>query len=283
MAHLREPHRDRHPSNIADRPPAVPAGRLLRGLRPNAMASRSLQTVKKAPTRRLTARDIMTRDPICVTEQTPLADCARLMRERSISGLPVIDSEREVIGFISDGDLLRGAGSEGRPKTEHWMDLLGAPEAAAGVLAIFASRRAADAMTARVICVRPDMPVAEVATILDEWRIKRVPVIAEGRIVGIISRSDLIRTMLDPRKLRPEIAASDTSIRDSLVSHLEQLTWLEGGGGVQVTVNDGTVVLYGFAASNEEVVAIEYLAEGVPGVRFVENYLRVGQQTKYRN
>jgi len=236
------------------------------------MASRSLQSVKKAPARRLTARDIMTRDPICVTEQTPLADCARLMRERSISGLPVIDSEREVIGFISDGDLLRGAGSEGRPKTEHWMDLLGAPEAAAGVLAIFASRRAADAMTARVICVRPD-----------EWRIKRVPVIAEGRIVGIISRSDLLRTMLDPRKLRPEIAASDTSIRDSLVSHLEQLTWLEGGGGVQVTVSDGTVVLYGFAASNEEVVAIEYLAEGVPGVRFVENYLRVGQQTKYRN
>jgi CBS domain-containing protein len=247
------------------------------------MASRSPLTVKRAPIRRLNARDIMTRDPLCVTEQTPLADCARLMREKSVSGLPVIDSEREVIGFVSDGDVLRAAASEGRPKTEHWMDLLGAPEAAAGVLAILASRRAADAMTARVICVRPDMPVAEVAAILDEWRIKRVPVISEGRIVGIIARSDLLRTMLDPRKLRPEIAASDTSIRDSLVSHLEQLTWLEGGGGVQVTVNDGTVVLYGFAASNEEVVAIEYLAEGVPGVRFVENYLRVGQQTKYRN
>ena len=81
----------------------------------------------------------------------------------------------------------------------------------------------------------------------------------------------------------PEIAASDTSIRDSLVSHLEQLTWLAGGGGVQVTVNDGTVVLYGFAASSEEVLAIEYLAETVPGVRFVENYLRVGQPGNYRN
>ncbi len=247
------------------------------------MASREHRPAKRSATRRLTARDIMTRDPVCITEQTPLADCARLMREKGLSGLPVIDSGREVIGFLSDGDLLRVAASEGQPKTEHWMDLLGAPEAAAGALATLASRRAADAMTGRVICARPDMPVSEVATILDEWRIKRVPVIAEGRIVGIISRSDLLRTMLDPRRLRPEIAASDTSIRDSLVSHVEQLTWLTGGGGVQVTVNDGTVVLCGFAASNEEVIAIEYIAETVPGVRFVENYLRVGQQGNYRH
>jgi CBS domain-containing protein len=247
------------------------------------MASRDQRLAKRPGTKRLSARDIMSRDPICVTEQTSLADCARLMREKGVGALPVIDSEREVIGMISDGDLLRGAVSEGRPKTEHWMDLLGAPEAAAGALATMASRRAVDVMTKRVICVRPEMPVSEVATILDEWRIKRAPVLAEGRIIGIVSRSDLIRTMLDPRRLRPEIAASDTSIRDSLVSHLEQLTWLEGGGGVQVTVSDGTVVLYGFAASSEEVVAIEYLAEGVPGVRFVENYLRVGQHTKYRN
>lgn len=247
------------------------------------MASRVHRNVKRSASRRLTARDIMTRDPICVTEQTPLADCARLMREKGMSGLPVIDSGREVIGFLSDGDLLRVAASEGKPKTEHWLDLLGAPEAAAGTLATLASRRAADAMTGRVICVRPDMPVSEVATILDEWRIKRVPVIAEGRIVGIVARSDLLRTMTDARRLRPEIAASDSSIRDSVVSHLEQLTWLTGGGGVQVTVDDGTVVLCGFAASNEEMVAIEYLAETVPGVRFVENYLRVGQQTSYRN
>src|SRR5262245_8476076 len=216
------------------------------------MASRDQRYVKRAPSRRLIARDIMTRDPICVTEQTPLADCARLMREHRVGALPVIDSEREVVGIVSDGDLLRGAVSEGQPKTEHWMDLLGAPEAAAGALATVASRRAADVMTARVICLRPDMPVAEVATILDEWRIKRAPVLFDGRVVGIVARADLIRTMLNPRKLRPEIAASDTSIRDSLVAHLEQLTWLQGGGGVQVTVSDGTVVLYGFAASSEE-------------------------------
>jgi CBS domain-containing protein len=247
------------------------------------MASRDQKYAKRVPGRRMTARDIMTRDPICVTAQTPLADCARLMREKGLSALPVIDSEREVIGIVSDGDLLRGAATDGKPKTEHWMDLLGAPEAAAGALATVASRRAADVMTGRVICVRPDMAISEVATILDEWRIKRAPVLFEGRIVGIISKSDLVRTMLDPRRLRPEIAASDSSIRDSVVSHLEQLTWLKGGGGVQVSVNDGAVILSGFAASNEEAVAIEYLAEGIPGVRFVDNYLRVGQHTKYRN
>ncbi|KAB2864919.1 MAG: CBS domain-containing protein [Bauldia sp.] len=89
------------------------------------MASRDPRSVKRAPSRRLTAQDVMARDPICVTEKTTLADCARLMREKSVSALPVIDSEREVVGFLSDGDLLRAAASGGRPKAEHWMDLLG--------------------------------------------------------------------------------------------------------------------------------------------------------------
>mgnify|MGYP001389059803 CR=1 FL=1 len=247
------------------------------------MASRDLRAAKRAAARRPTARDIMTRDPVCVAEKTPLADCARLMREKGLSGLPVVNGAREIIGFLSDGDLLRTAAGASQTKTEHWMDLLGAPDAAAGAVAGLAGRCAADAMTARVICVRPDMALAEVATILDEWRIKRVPVIAEGRIVGIVARGDMVRSMRDARRLRPEIAASDRSIRDSLVSHLEQLTWLAGGGGVQVTVSDGTVILCGYAASSEEVLAIEYVAETVPGVRFVENYLRAGQQGNYRN
>ena len=214
------------------------------------MASRYHRPAKRALARRLTAWDIMTRDPVCVAGQTSLAECVRLMRKNRLGGLPVVGGEREVIGFLSDGDLLRGALGASHAKTEHWTDFLEAPEAAAGALAAQADRAAADAMTVRVICVRPDMPVSEVATILDEWRIKRVPVVADGRIIGIVARSDLVRTMLDPRRHRPEIAASDTSILESLVSHLEQLTWLTGGGGVHVNVNDGTVVLYGFAASS---------------------------------
>ncbi len=269
-------------ATVSEAPRCSKTVRRREGHRP-IMASRYHRPAKRVSARRLTAWDIMTRDPLCVTGQTPLSECARLMRENRLGGLPVVDAAREVVGFLSDGDLLRGTPGDRRAKTDHWADFLASPEAAAGTLAALSRRRAADAMTGRVICVRPDMPVAEIATILDEWRIKRVPVVADGRIIGIVARSDLVRTMLDPRRLRPEIAASDTSIRESLVSHLEQVTWLQGGGGVQVSVNDGTVVLCGFAASNEEVLAIEFLAETLPGVRFVENYLRVGQQSHYRN
>jgi CBS domain-containing protein len=247
------------------------------------MASRDLRPAKRTARRRALVRDVMSREPICVAEHTAVAECARLMSEHRIGALPVVDSERVVIGIVSDGDLLRGGDREGHPAPKQWTEFLGAPAAAAGALAMAAGRRAADVMTARVICVRADMPVAEVATILDEWKIKRAPVLADGRIVGVVSRSDLVRTMLDPRRLRPEIAASDRLIHSSLVSHLEQITWLQGGGGIEVTVTDGTVILYGFASSSEEAVAIEYLAEGVPGVRAVESYLRVGQHTKYRN
>jgi len=248
------------------------------------MASREFQAQKRPPRRRLVARDVMTRDPLCANPQMSVAECARLMGERGVGALPVVDGERVVIGIVSDGDLLRSGNSgDCKPAPKHWTEFLGAPATAAGALAEAASRRAADVMTTRVICVRADMPVAEIATILDEWKIKRAPVLHDGRVVGIISRGDLVRTMLDPRRLRPEIAASDRSIRDSLVSHLEQITWLPGGGGIEITVTDGTVILYGFASSSEEAVAIEYLAEGVPGVRAVESYLRVGQHTKYRN
>jgi len=251
------------------------------------MASREHIPPKRAPRRRLVARDVMTRDPVCVSEKATVAECARLMAERGVGALPVVDAERVVIGIVSDGDLLRDGpadcAGDARTESKHWTKLLGAPADAAGALAKAASRRAADIMTTRVICVRAEMPVAEIATILDEWKIKRAPVIADGRVVGIVSRADLVRTMLDPKRLRPEIAASDHSIRSSLVSHLEQITWLPGGGGIQVTVTDGTVILYGFASSSEEAVAIEYLAEGVPGVRAVESYLQVGQHTKYRN
>ena len=249
------------------------------------MGSREYQPQKRPPRRRLVARDVMTRDPVCANPQMSVAECARLMGEHRIGALPIVDVERIVVGIVSDGDLLRGGdrNGDGQPAAKHWTEFLTAPATAADALAMAASRRAADVMTTRVICVRADMPVAEIATILDEWKIKRAPVLADGRVIGIISRSDLVRTMLDPRRLRPEIAASDSSIRDSLVSHLEQITWLPGGGGIEITVTDGTVILYGFASSSEEAVAIEYLAEGVPGVRAVESYLRVGRHTKYRN
>ncbi|MCW5770997.1 MAG: CBS domain-containing protein, partial [Rhodospirillaceae bacterium] len=146
-----------------------------------------------------------------------------------------------------------------------------------------AGRRAGDVMTARVICIRPDMPIEEVATILDEWKIKQVPVIDGGRLVGIVARSDLMRALTSRGRQTSSLAASDHVIRDSVVSHVEQLTWLSGGGSVQVSVEDGNVVLYGYACTPEEIVAIECMAETVPGVRTIENYLRVGQSVKYRN
>jgi CBS domain-containing protein len=251
------------------------------------MASREPQAEKRTPQSRKTARDVMNRTPICATAQMSVADCARLMREHDIGALPVLDADRQVIGIVSQSDFLRittdGNDRAGPAPAPHWTDFFASPETAANAIRDAAARRVQDVMTTRVICVRPDMPLTEVATILDEWKIRRVPVIADGRIVGILAQSDLGRSMIDPRRLRVRIAASDHTIRANVVSYLEQLTWLPGGGGIEVTVTDGTVILYGIASSAEEVLAIEYLAEGVPGVRAVESYLRVGQHTKYRN
>lgn len=234
---------------------------------------------------RRVARAVMNREPIAAPAAATVADCARLMREHEVDVLPIVDANRQVIGIVSESDLLRSVDAAPAPR---WTEFLAAPFAGADALAAAASRRASDVMTTRVICVRPDMPLADVATILDEWKIDSVPVINGGRLVGMISHRDLSRAMIartrtGGRRMRVRAAASDHTIRNGVVSCLEEVTWLTGGGGIDVTVTDGTVILYGFAASAEEAVAIEYLAEAVPGVRCVESYLTVGQHAKYRN
>jgi CBS domain-containing protein len=237
---------------------------------------------RRAKQRRLTARDIMSDDPICVAAETSVSECAKLMRAHDIGALPVVGAYRDVVGIVTERDLYR-AGAGDRPAARRWIELLGAPAAAAGVLSEAAGRRAKDVMTSRVICVRPEMPIEEIAKVLDEWKIKCVPVMQDGRIVGIVSRGDVIRTLINRNRQVTGLTATDNAIRDSVVSQVEQLTWLSGGGGVEVSVEDGNVVLYGFASTPEEIVAIEYMAESIPGVRCVENYLRVGQNTAYHN
>jgi CBS domain-containing protein len=245
-------------------------------------------TARPAKERKV-ARTVMNREPVSAPANATLAECARLMREHKTSVLPIVDAERQVIGIVTEGDLLRPAGlgapatASGEDRRPHWTEFLAAPVAGADALVAASGRRASDVMTTRVICVRPDMPLADVATILDEWKIESVPVIDGGRLVGTVSHRDLTRAMIGARRMRVRAAASDDSIRSGVVSCLEEVTWLTGGAGIEVTVTDGTVILYGYAASAEEAVAIEFLAEAVPGVRFVESYLKVGQHAKYRN
>ncbi len=145
----------------------------------------------------LTAGDLMTGDVAVVRSDASLRDAVRAMAKRGISGIPVVDSDGSVVGMLTEGDLLRW--HEGyTDRQEHWLEMLAeglelAPEFLKGILEQNSMVRTV--MSASVITVTEDTPAREVAQLMYTKHIKRVPVMRDGKLVGIVSRSDLIRAL----------------------------------------------------------------------------------------
>jgi predicted transcriptional regulator len=126
-------------------------------------------------------------------------------------------------------------------------------------------------MTKRVVTATPDTPLKDVATLLEKNSIKRVPILSASRLVGIISRSNLVQALATaPKGL--EIHLSDAGIRDKLLSHLYREPWSHTSQ-LNVTVHDGVVDVWGICHSDAEREAVRVAAENIPGVRAVNNYL----------
>lgn len=192
------------------------------------------------------ASDVMSSPVIGVSPDTPARDIAGLLAARKISAVPVLDGER-LVGLVSEADVL------GRRQ-------LGG-----------AARRARDIMTREVQTVAPDTPVEEIAAVLEERRIKRVPVLQAGRVVGIVSRSNLLQALAVkalPKAPHPE---DDEAIRGRLLAWLEGKPWWRSGES-NVVVEDGVVHYWGRVDSDEARAAARTAAERIPGVRRVEDH-----------
>jgi signal-transduction protein with cAMP-binding, CBS, and nucleotidyltransferase domain len=191
------------------------------------------------------ASDIMTSPVVSVGPDASLRQVAALLSERRISGVPVLEDER-LVGLVSQADLLRRRRSG----------------AQAG--------RARDIMTHEVMTVSADTPVAEVAALLEGYGIKRVPVLEEGRLVGIVSRSNLVQALADSAWLDAP-GADDEAIHARLLAELEGQPWWRSLMS-NVVVSDGVVHYYGGFDSETHKDAARIAAENVPGVRAVEDH-----------
>ena len=134
----------------------------------------------------------MTTRVVAVAADTPVTEIAKLLLERQISAVPVVSDDRRLLGIVSEGDLTHGLGQEGA-KRSWWLDLLASPQAKAEAYLKSHGRLASDLMTREVVSVTPDTPLPEIARLLEARRIKRVPVLRDGELVGIVSRADLLR------------------------------------------------------------------------------------------
>ena len=174
----------------------------------------------------MTVADFMTRKVITVAPDASLAEAAKLMLDHKISGLPVVDKEGHVVGIVSEHDLLRrrqgvdGAGAERRP---HWLQVLGETAGSAGEIAQFRNRTVNDVMTLDPVTVAASTSLREASRLIEYRGFKRLPVVENGKLVGIIARADLVRALAYGRN---GVAATtpDVSVTEQL-RELERQNW----------------------------------------------------------
>ena len=175
-------------------------------------------------------KHIMTPSVISVTPETPIPEVARLLLERHISAVPVIDTNGELRGIVSEGDLLRRTEDGSHPHGSWWLRHFSKRGASAADYVKARGRFAADVMTPGVVTVTEDSLSSEVAHLLETQRIKRVPVMREDKVVGIVSRADLIRGLAAGKDMAsPSVSVADETIREQLLKellevHVDELT-----------------------------------------------------------
>jgi len=212
------------------------------------------------------AMDVMVRDVITVSPDDAVEEAVKLLAEYDVSALPVVDDDT-VIGIISEADLLRREKIGTEKHRRWWLEAVTPATKLAEEFAKSHGRRVEEVMSTNVISASEDAPLTEIATLLERHRIKRLPILRDGRLVGIVSRGNLIQALASA-EARPgvvSIADSDRSIRLELLDRLGEQTWTDFGER-NVIVSGGVVHLWGLIGSAAEHKALLALAEGVPGV-----------------
>ena len=219
------------------------------------------------------AKDVMTTNVVTVGPDTDVRTIARSLIERRISAVPVVDQAGRVVGIVSEGDLMRRveAGTERHPSW--WLELLAGPEEKARDYAKLHGLTAKDVMTRPAVTVAEDAPLGEIATLLERHRIKRVPVVRDGTIVGIVSRANLLHGLV-AKEAAPAVASDDAGIREQVIAGIKAAGITETY--VNVVVAGGIVHVWGFVGSEAEKDAIRIAAETAPGVKTVQNNVAVG-------
>jgi CBS-domain-containing membrane protein len=214
------------------------------------------------------AADVMVSKVITVGVDASIGEVASVLLSNHISGVPVVGENGEVVGIVSEGDLMRRPETGTTRRPSWWLALLSSDRSSAGEYIKSHSRKVADVMTRNVISATPDTSLGDIAAMLERNRIKRVPIFDGGKLVGIVTRANILQALASATKKLPSLAsADDAELRKQVVARLGAEPWRPTM--LTVTVHDGTVDLWGLVHSPEEKKAARIAAELTPGVRTV--------------
>jgi CBS domain-containing protein len=226
----------------------------------------------------MNARDVMTTEVITVNPETTVQALAALLSEKSISGAPVVDSAGRLVGIVSEGDLLHRAetGTERRVQRRRswWLDSVAAEEEAARDYVKAHGRTVNDIMSRNVVSVSETTDLGEIAHVLETKKVKRVPVLRDGKVVGIVSRANLVRALATTSSAPAIVADSDDrTIRARLLDELRKQRWANVWDS-DIMVRDRIVHIW--VADDQppaEWEALRVAAENIPGVQRVEEHI----------
>lgn len=217
------------------------------------------------------AHQIMTRNVITVLPETPILQAARKLLDNHVSGLPVVESSGKLVGMVTEGDFLRRAETGTERKRPRWLQYLLSPNQAAGDFVHERGRKVEDVMTPDPVIADEETPLDELVRLMEKNRVKRLPIMRGDRLVGLVTRANLLQAVASMAREIPDPTADDDHIRDRIIRTVEATDWRPIG--LQVTVRNGVVHLHGIITNDNARRATVVAAENTSGVKEVHDHL----------
>ncbi len=267
-SHHREAHLPDYPSK---NPPFTPSAANDDRSTAHARGER-LAVPEKAEALRV--RDVMSRHVVSVSPDTSIWEIADLLDKESASSLPVVDRTGRLVGVVSESDLITRAEIGTEPRRSWWRWIFLDAGAVSHDYVRSHGRKAGDVMTAHPITASEDEPLHKIAKRMKSKRLRRLPVVRDNRVVGIVSRSDLVRELASRAMESRASRRVDAAIREHLMARMDALPWNLRMRVANATIKNGVARIYGWVASDIERRALEVVAENTPGILEVKKHLQ---------
>jgi CBS domain-containing protein len=231
-----------------------------------------MEAADAAPEAAMQAQDVMVRGVISIGPDMPVRAAAHAMVSNGVSALLVMDISAKLVGVVSEGDLIRRVENDTERRHSWWLEMFTSSDTLAKEFVKSRAKRVSDVMTREVIVAAPDAPLREIANLMEKHGIKRVPILEDGKVVGIVSRANLLQALASVSE-DTDLIEGDRALRQRIIDSLKDTPW--ASRPFNVIVSDRRADLWGFVFSEDEKTAVRVAAEATPGIDSVDDHLRV--------